>query len=202
VQDETAKTWIKPKEKKQGGWLDVQALQAHHGGKGSKAVCVKEGVALWRMLHCTSKRTMLFEKFLASMQAVFTGFSKKKEMLNDAQQIRILFAKVQNPSLQQVKNALQVLHDFDRGGTHVTFDFVANNLAAEAAGPPCHVLNCKARGLESCSGGQAPEGGVKGQDGVMFAGSHPSWQQLSEDNKPSVCDKTQAPECLTQEEDN
>jgi hypothetical protein len=42
VQGKTAETWIEPKEKKQDGRVNFQALQAHDGGKGSKSVCVKE----------------------------------------------------------------------------------------------------------------------------------------------------------------
>ena len=47
VQGETSETWINPKERKQGDRMDYLALMAHYGGKGNKAVRVKEAEALW-----------------------------------------------------------------------------------------------------------------------------------------------------------
>jgi hypothetical protein len=67
--------------------------------------------------------------------------------------------------------------------------FITNSLAAEDDRLPDHVINRNASRLESQGGGTAPEGGVKGQDGAMFTGCCRSWQQLSEDNNQSVCDK-------------
>jgi hypothetical protein len=80
---------------------------------------------------------MSFEKFLTNMQAMFTGFEDNDELLTDAQKIRLLFQKVQSPSLTQVKNALQVSYDLDKAG-EVTYDFLANSMAAEAASLPDH----------------------------------------------------------------
>jgi hypothetical protein len=51
---------------------------------------------------------MSYKKFLTNMQAMFTGFEDNNELLTDTQKIRLLFQKVQSPSLTQVKNALQV----------------------------------------------------------------------------------------------
>jgi hypothetical protein len=83
VKGETAKTWIKPREKKQEGRLDFHALHAHHGGKGSKTVHIQEAEALWRALSYKSERTMSFEKFLTNMQSMFKGFFDNKEPLTE-----------------------------------------------------------------------------------------------------------------------
>ena len=46
VQGETAKTWIKPKEKEKDGQIDYLALLDHYGGEGNKVVRIKEVEAL------------------------------------------------------------------------------------------------------------------------------------------------------------
>jgi hypothetical protein len=90
---------------------------------------------------------MSFEKFLTNMQAMFTGFEDNHELLTVAQKIRLLFQKVQSPSLTQVKNALQVSYDLNKMG-EVTYDFLANSMAAEAASLPDHAPNRQASGVD------------------------------------------------------
>jgi hypothetical protein len=132
VQGETAKTWIKPKEKRQNGRLNFKAVQTHYGGKGNKAVRIKEAEVLRNSLHYKNERAMSFETFLTNMQAMFTGFVDNGELLTVAQKIRLLFQKVHSPSLTQVKNALQVSYNLDKAG-EVIYDFLANSMVAETA---------------------------------------------------------------------
>ena len=75
VQGETAETWIKPKEGKQYGKLGYLSLLAHYGGKGNKALQIKEAEALCTFLIYKNKRSMSFEKFLTNIQKMFTGLS-------------------------------------------------------------------------------------------------------------------------------
>ena len=187
VQGEVAETWIKPKEKKQNGRLDFEALQAHYGGEGNKSVRIREAEVLRTSLNYKSERAMSFEKFLTSMQAMFTGFEDNDEILTNAQKIRLLFQKVQSPNLTQVKSALKVQSDLDVGGTAVTYDFIANSLAAEAASLPDYVPNRQASGLESQGGdGPAPKSGVKGTDGVIYTGYYSNWDKISNSDKHTV----------------
>jgi hypothetical protein len=187
VQGETAETWIKPKEKRQNGRLDFQALQAHYGGEGNKSVRIKEAEVLRTSLNYKNERAMSFEKFLTSMQAMFTGFEDNDEILTNAQKIRLLFQKVQSPNLTQVKSALKVQSDLDVGGLTVTYDFIANSLAAEAASLPDYVPNRQASGLDSHGGkGSSPESGVKGPDGTIFTGYYKNWNSISDDDKHAV----------------
>ena len=106
VQGKVAKTWIKPIVKRQSGQLDYKALQAHYGDEGNKLVRIKEAEVLRRTLHYKSERAMPFEKFLTNLQSMFTGFADNEEVLTDGQKIRLLFEKVQSPSLTQVKSSL------------------------------------------------------------------------------------------------
>jgi hypothetical protein len=186
VQGEAAETWIKPRERRQDGRTDFKALQAHYGGEGSKSVRIKEADILRNTLQYKSERAMSFEKFLTNMQAMFTGFNDNGEFMDEPQKIRLLFQKVQSPALTQVKNALQVQYDLDRD-ENVTFDFIANSLAKEAASLPEFNPNRQASAVDSRSG--VPESGIRGPDGVIFTGFYKNFQQLSENDKQAIYDE-------------
>jgi hypothetical protein len=189
VQGETAETWIKPKEKSQNGRLDFKALQAHYGGKGKKSVRIKESEVLRNSLHYKNERAMSFEKFLTNMQTMFTGFEDNNELLTDAQKIRLLFQKLQSPSLTQVKNALQVSCDLDKAG-EVIYDFLANSMAAEAASLPDHAPTRQASGVDRHpTPGSAPNSGIKGANGDIFTGCYKNFQSLSDDEKQAIFDE-------------
>jgi hypothetical protein len=120
---------------------------------------------------------------------MFTGFDDNDEVLNNAQKIRLLFQKVQSPNLAQVKSALKVQSDLDVGGLTVTYDFIANSLAAEATSS-IDIPNRNASGLDSQGGkGSAPESGVKGPDGNIFTGYFPNWKSFSDGDKQIVYDE-------------
>ena len=184
VQGETSETWIKPKEKRQNGRLDYKALQAHYGGEGNKSVRIKEAEVLRNTLSYKNERTMSFEKFLTNMQAMFTGFEDNNEVLTNSQKVRLLFQKVQCSTLTQVKSALQVQSNLDIEGDTVTYDFIANSLAAEAAAMPDYVPNRQASGVESK--GSAPVSGIKGPDGAIFVGYYSNWASLPKAEKSQV----------------
>jgi hypothetical protein len=141
------------------------------------------------LLHYKNKRAMSFEKFLTNMQAMFTGFEDKDKLLTDAQKIRLLFQKVQSPSLTQVKNALQVSYDLDKAG-EATYDFLANSMAAEAASLPDHAPNRQASGVDRHpASGSAPTSGIKGANGDIFTGFYKNVQSLSDDEKQAIFDQ-------------
>ena len=60
----------------QYGQLDYLSLLDQYGGKGNKAVRIKESDALQTLLIYKNKRAMSFDKFLKNMQKMFTGFSE------------------------------------------------------------------------------------------------------------------------------
>ena len=66
------------------------------------------------------------------MHTMFTGFYENVEILNESQNIHLLFQKVQNPILTQIKASLQVSYDLNQSNT-VTYDFISNSLVVEAA---------------------------------------------------------------------
>ena len=83
-QGETAKMWINPKEKYQDVRLDYISLLDRYGGKGNKAVRIKEAEALLTSLIYNNDSSMSFEKFLTNMQIMFTGFSDNVDIINDS----------------------------------------------------------------------------------------------------------------------
>ena len=113
---------------------------------------------------------MSFEKFLTNMQAMFTGFADNEEILTDAQKIRLLFEKVQSGD--------------------VTFDFIANSMAAEAASLPEY---SQARGVSEIDtggrSGSAPTSGVKMADGSIFTRFYPNFHDMEDSLKQAVYDE-------------
>ena len=185
VQGETSDTWIKTKERKQDSRLDDLALLANYGGEGNKSVQIKESEALRTSLIYKNKGAMPSKKFLKNMQTMLTGFSENGEIFNNSQSILLLFQKVQNPFLTQIKALIQVYYDLDQANT-VAYDFISNSLAAEAASlvdhHPQRVADVNTRGKK------APEIGVKGAGGAIFIGFYPNWSKLLDREKQSIFD--------------
>ena len=117
------------------------------------------------------------------MQTMLTRFSDNGDILNNSQKIRLLFQKVQNPILTQIKASLQVSHDLDQANT-VTHDFISNILVVEAESlgdhTPQGVADFNTRGEK------APEYGVKGAGGAIFTGFYPNWSKLSDKEKQFI----------------
>ena len=78
---------------------------------------IREVEALWTLLIYKNERAMSFEKFLTNMHTMFTGFYENVEILNDSNNIRLLFQKVQNLIMTQVKVSLQVSYNMYQANT-------------------------------------------------------------------------------------
>ena len=105
---------------------------------------------------------------------MFTWFYDNVEILNHSQNIRLLFQKVQNPILTQIKASLQVSYDLDQSNIE-TYDFIYNSWAAEAGSlgdhTPRGVVDVKTTGKKS------PESGFKGAGNAIFTGFYPQLVQ-------------------------
>ena len=66
------------------------------------------------------------------MLTMFTGFYENEEILDELQNIILLFQNVQNLILIQIKESLQVSYDMYQSNT-VTYDFISNSLTADVA---------------------------------------------------------------------
>ena len=129
---------------------------------------------------------MSFGKFLTNMQTMFTGFSENQYILNDLQNINILFQKVQNAILTQIKASIQVSYDLDQSKI-VTCYFITNSLAAEAKILGDHAPQVVVD-VNTC-GDKSQESGVKGSGGTIFTGFYPYWSNILSGEKQSVFDK-------------
>jgi hypothetical protein len=189
VQGEAAETWIKPIAKRQNGRITYFALKAHYGGEGNKSVRISEAEGLRTTLIYRNERQMSFDKFLTSMQTMFTGFEDNDEFLSNAQKIRLLFQKVQAATLEVTKSALQVQSDLDQDGDTVTYDFIANSMSVVAEKSVSFAENRRASGVATGQGGEAPSSGINKPDGSIFTGYFKNFQQLSSDDKSAVIEE-------------
>jgi hypothetical protein len=187
VQSEIAETWVTPKQKKQDGRIDTQALRDHYGGEGNKTVRIKEAENLRKNLQYKNERTMAFEKFLTTMQLMFNGFNDSGEVYSESQKVRLLFDKVQHPQLETTKQTLQISYNLATDDT-VGYDFIANSLSAEVANLQDFTPQRQASGVES-NNGQAPTHGIRGADGNIFTGFYKDFQALSYQDRQAIFDE-------------
>ena len=120
------------------------------------------------------------------MQTMFTGFSDNGEITNDSQNICLLFQKVQNPILTQIKASLRVSYDLDQANT-VTYNFISDSLAVEATSLGYHTPQGVAD-VNTC-GKKAPESGVKGAGGAIFTWFYPNCSKLLDRDKIYIFDE-------------
>ena len=80
-------------------------------------VRIKEAEVLQNWLIYKNERAVSFDNFLTNMQTMFTGFYENVEILNDSNNIRLLFQKVQNLIMTQVKVSLQVSYNMYQANT-------------------------------------------------------------------------------------
>jgi len=91
--------------------------------------------------------------------------------------------------MTNVKNALQVQYDLDQD-EKITYDFIANSMAADAANQPDHIPNRNTSGLDSQSGSsEAPTSGVKGPTGEIFTAYYKNFASLSKSDKQAIFDE-------------
>ena len=69
----------------------------------------------------------------------------------------------------------------------MTYDFISNSLVAEAASIGYH--NPLAVADVNTCGEKAPESGVKGAGGAIFAGFYPNWSKLYDGERKPIFDK-------------
>jgi hypothetical protein len=82
-----------------------------------------------------------------------------------------------------------VAHNLDAAGT-VNCAFIINSLSVQATGQaPDQATDRDTSDVDSQGKPLAPGGGAKSTNGTMFTGCHPNWQQLSDANKQSACNK-------------
>jgi hypothetical protein len=83
----------------------------------------------------------------------------------------------------------KVSYNLDKAG-EVTYDFLANSMAAKAASLLDHAPNRQASGVDRHpTSGSAPTSGIKGPNGDIFTGFYKNFQSLSDDEKQAIFDE-------------
>ncbi|KAI2513139.1 Reverse transcriptase (RNA-dependent DNA polymerase) [Fragilaria crotonensis] len=100
LQGENTENWIRNFAKYQDGRRDMIALRHHCAGEGNSTRRIADAAKrIQNMLHYKTERALPFNKFLDSLQRMFTIFEEENEPLMERAKVEELLTKVQNTSL-------------------------------------------------------------------------------------------------------
>lgn len=173
TQNEDANTWIKDIMTKNNGRLDMQYLRAHYWGTGSKSVRIKQAQAVEKNLIYKNERVLSFELFCTRMKEMFTTYADNGEPYEDTKKIRLLLEKIQHPSLEILKNTLQVSYDRHE----LDYTFIVNSFAVAVAGLP-EFTTRNASSVDTRTKEQAPSNGILSKDGSIFTGFYKNFHNM------------------------
>jgi hypothetical protein len=103
------------------------ALRRHYAGEGNSTRRIADAKRIQNLLHYKTKRTLPFNKFLDSLQRLFTIFEDKNEPLTERAKVNELLTKVQNTSLAAA--VAQLRYQLNTEG--ISFTVAANHLNSE-----------------------------------------------------------------------
>jgi hypothetical protein len=75
------------------------ALRKHYAGKGNSTRRISDAKKIQNTLHYKTKQALPFNKFLDSLQKMFTIFEEENEPLTEHAKVDELLTKVQNSGL-------------------------------------------------------------------------------------------------------
>ena len=93
LQGEKTKTWIRSIAKFQDGRRDMTALRRHYAGEGNSTQHIADAKKIQNTLHYKSERSLPFNKFLDSLQRMFTIFEEEHEPLTERAKMDELLSK-------------------------------------------------------------------------------------------------------------
>ena len=99
LQGENTENWIRNIAKYQDGRRDMIALRRHYAGEGTSTRRIADTKRIPNTLHYKTERTLPFNKFLDSLQRMFTIFEEENEPLTERAKVDELLTKVQNSAL-------------------------------------------------------------------------------------------------------
>jgi hypothetical protein len=124
VQGEPSESWIRSIARYQDGRRDMFALRRHYAGEGNSTRRIGDAKRIQSTLHYKSERALSFNKFLDSLQKMFTIFEEENEPLSERAKVDELLTKVQNTSLSAAVAQLR----FQLNTEGVTFTVASNHL--------------------------------------------------------------------------
>jgi hypothetical protein len=124
LQGEQSESWIRSIARYQDGRRDMIALRRHYAGEGNSTRRISDAKRIQTSLHYKSERALPFNKFLDTLQKMFTIFEEENEPLTERAKVDELLTKVQNTNLSAAVAQLR----FKLNTDGVTFTVAANHL--------------------------------------------------------------------------
>ncbi|KAI2504021.1 hypothetical protein MHU86_10454 [Fragilaria crotonensis] len=137
LQGENTESWIRGIAKYQDGRRDMIALRRHYAGEGNSTRRIADAKKIQSTLHYKSERALPFNKFLDSLQRMFTIFEEENEPLTERAKVDELLTKVQNSGLAAAVAQLR----YQLNTTGITFTVAANHLNSEVSQTPDYQLS-------------------------------------------------------------
>jgi hypothetical protein len=132
LQGENTENWIRNIAKYQDGRCDMIALRRHYSGEGTSTRRIADTKRIPNTLHYKTEKALPFNKFLDSLQRMFTIFEEDNEPLTERAKVNELLTKVQNSALAAA--VAQLRYQLNTDG--ITFTVAANHLNSEISQTP------------------------------------------------------------------
>ena len=139
MQGENTENWIRNIAKYQDGRRDMIALRRHYAGEGNSTRRIADAKRIQNTLHYKTEQALPFNKFLDSLQRMFTIFEEENEPLTERAKVDELLTKVQNSALAAA--VAQLRYQLNTDG--ITFTVAANHLNSEISQTPDYQLSRK-----------------------------------------------------------
>jgi hypothetical protein len=148
LQGENTENWIRNIAKYQDGRRDMIALRRHYAGEGNSTRRIADAKRLQATLHYKTERALPFNKFLDSLQKMFTIFEDENEPLTERAKVDELLSKVQATTLSAA--VAQLRYQLNTVG--VTFTVAANHLNSEISQTSDYQLARKVSAVNTSGG--------------------------------------------------
>ena len=167
LQGENTESWIKSVARYQDGRRDMTALRRHYSGEGNSTRRISDAKRIQQTLHYKTERALPFNKFLDSLQKMFTIFEEEEEPLTERAKVDELLTKVQNSAL--AAGVAQLRYQLNTSG--ITFTVAANHLNSEVSQMPDYQLSRRINATNTTTGRGGRSGGRSGGRGYQGRGS-------------------------------
>ena len=199
LQGVNTETWFRSIAKFQDGRKDMTALRRHYyAGKGNSTRRIADAKKIQNTLHYKSERSLPFNKFLDSLQRMFTIFEEEHEPLTEQAKVDELLSKTQNRALSAA--VAQLRYQLNTVG--ITFTVAANHLNSEilqtsdyqltrkisaVGSPPSRGAGRGGRGGGRGGGGRGQGRGRRGEkSGTTGYFTPAEWNNLSFDERDKI----------------
>ncbi len=203
LQGEQTENWIRSISRYQDGRRDMVALRRHYAGEGNSMRRIANAKKIQSSLHYKTERALPFNKFLDSLQRMFTIFEEENEPLSERAKVDKLLSKVQS---SQISVAVAQLR-YQLNTTGIIFTVAASHLNSEVSQTPDYQLSRRinatnttgrggyrgggcsdGRGFQGCGAGRGRGGrsgrGTTPQKTIYY--STTEWEKLSNEERDRI----------------